>query len=344
MFSRVTAFALLVFLPLRVLAQPGSPEAKRSHAFDGETMGSTFSVRIADAPLTDDELSALRRGVEDVLHALNAHMSTYDPTTDISRFNASTGTELFPVDPELVTVARRALEVAADSGGAFDPTVMPLVALWGFGPSGGTDRRPEPSEIAEQLAHVGFAGVTIGGPDALRKARPDAQLDLNAIAPGYAADRVATYLRAAGCSNVLVDIGGEIMAWGRAASNRNWRVAIEAPVMDAPAENAEYRELDLRDRAIATSGDYRRYFEADGQVYSHHIDPRNGYPISNGVTSVSVLAPDCMTADAYATAITVLGPDKGLAWIAGKPGIDALVIVRTPDGRYVESASAGFPR
>ncbi|MCE9616654.1 MAG: FAD:protein FMN transferase [Lentisphaerae bacterium] len=332
-------FAILVMVPyLRAHRPP------QDYEFGGPTMGTTYMVKIARSRLPEHEVRTLQAGVESLLADFNRQMSTYDPDSAISRFNRHTNATPFVVPPEFARVTRFALEVAADTGGAFDPTVLPLVQLWGFGPQPGHDQRPAPDQIAAALALVGHAHLRVTDDSRLAKDLPDLTLDLNALAPGYAVDLIARYLRDHGCPDVFVDLSGEVMAYGHSAPGKPWRVAVETPTLNAPVGESTYRKVELSDRAIATSGDYRNFFEADGQIFSHVMNPHTGAPVSNGVTSASVLAPDAMTADAYATALMVMGAEDGLRWIASKTNVEAMVLVRLTNGHYTEFASAGFPR
>lgn len=336
--AALVGFSLLVLLPyLRTQRAP------QDYAFGGLTMGTTYNVRIAQSRLSERSVHKLQAGVEALLVEINRQMSTYDPDSVISQFNRHTNATPFAVPADFARVTAGALELAASTRGAFDPTVFPLVALWGFGPIPNPEHRPAPEAIAATLHEVGFTNVVVTPDGTLIKRHPNVQLDLNALAPGYAVDRMAQYLREQGCPDVFVELSGEVMASGNSAPGHPWRVAIETPDFNAPVASSLYRRLDLSNRAIATSGDYRKFFEQEGQVFSHVLDPRHGYPVSNGVTSASVLAPDCMTADGAATALMVMGVEEGLRWIESQAGLEALVLVRNPDSTYAAFASSGFP-
>ena len=247
----------------------------------------------------------------------------------MSRFNADPGTEWFAVSAETVLILRRGIEIGARSGGAFDMTVGPLVDLWGFGADGQPERVPEPAEIDVLRVSTGYDLLRIRElPPAVRRTRPGVQIDLSAIAKGYAVDELTVVLDAAGLDAYLVEIGGEVRARGTRGDGVDWRIAVESPVAGTRLIQSI---VHLRDSAIATSGDYRNFFERDGRRYSHTIDPHTGRPVAHELGAVSVIARNAMDADAWATALLVLGPERGLE-IARREGLAANLIIRTDDG------------
>lgn len=294
----------------------------------GPTMGTGYMVKIFDPPseLPDD----WKEQVDRELRRVNDQMSTYLASSEVSRFNASDSTDWFAVSPETALVVAKALEVHRLSGGAFEITVAPLVDAWSFGPGKRTLAPPTPERIAELLLRVGSQHLSVRvEPPALRKARPDLSIDLSAIAKGHGVDRLITLLTGWGVKNAFVEIGGEVRVTGDKAGEP-WRVGIQQPDV---AGEVVAKAVPLSDRAIATSGDYRNFFEFEGQRYSHTLDPRTGKPIRHAVASVSVIADDCMTADAWATAINVLGPEEGTR-IGRDLGLDVLMMVRQADDRF----------
>ncbi len=311
----------------------------------GYTMGTTYSIVIADGTLGRRQLDALQSDVEQVLQTINRRMSIYDPDSEISRFNRHPGAEPFAVSAELAQVVERALELAAATGGAFDPTVGELVSLWGFGPAKMPDTTPDPGRIEAARQHTGHPYLAVTPDGKLVKAIPELQLDLGGIAKGYGVDQVAHRLRQRGVARFLVEIGGETLAQGLNAQGEAWRVGIHRPT-ESPSSEASLQGIARLDggRAIATSGDYRQaYRDEHGQMQTHIIDPRTGAPIRQAVASVSVLAPDAMTADGLATALAVLGPDDGRAVLEAQfPGVEALFILRNADGGFREAPTPGF--
>ena len=334
----IFALAVVVCLYVWASSQP------RDHVFGGETMGTTYTVKIARATLTKRELKTLQDEIKDLLGSVNSHMSMYDTDSDISRFNKTRETEFVAVSDDTAAVTGFALEIARLTGGAFDPTVMPLVSLWGFGPDGSPSTVPSLADVKSCLENVGYANVAVGEPASLSKSLPGVTLDLNAIAKGYAVDRIAARLVANGYPNVFVEVGGEVAAMGAPTQHERWRIAIDSPKKDSLPGEQVMQIVNLRDECIATSGDYRSFFEDQGRTYSHLLDPRTGYPVSNGVASATVIAHDCMTADALATALMVLGPCAGIDVIENYHGAKALLILHSPGGRFTQVVSAGFRR
>jgi thiamine biosynthesis lipoprotein len=275
----------------------------------------------------------LRERVESELEAVNLAMSTYIPGSEISRFNRIDPGDFFSISDRFEQVMQAAVRVHEDTGGAFEPTLGPLVDLWGFGSKGRRTGPPAPDAVAEALSRVGLQHIVVGR-EGLRKAVSGVELDLSAIAKGYGVDRVLDLLMQEGLENVYVEIGGEVACRGVNAQGVPWILGIQFP--DALSGAHAYRRLRLKDRALATSGDYRNFYQT-GEGRSHHIlDPRTGQPASHGLASVSVLAKDCMTADAVATALYVMGAEEGMSWLQAHPDLEALFIVRTPQGFVVE--------
>lgn len=311
----------------------GAPEPVR---LAGPTMGTQYNITLP-RPAADLDPEALQAGIDALLARINRIMSTYDPESELSRFNRNPSTDWVPVSPELLSVVAEALRVSRLSGGAFDITVGPLVNLWGFGPDMGGDALPTEAAIAAARERVGYRKLQSSG-SALKKDRPDVYLDLSAIAKGYGVDRVAAYLETRGVTDYLVEIGGELRAKGRNPRGEPWTIAVEKP---SPGERAVERVIQVSGGGgVATSGDYRNFFEKDGQRYSHAIDPHSGLPIRHRLASVTVIRPDCMEADALATTLLVLGPEAGYA-LAERERYAALFIVIDGD-RFVDKATPEF--
>jgi len=322
---------------LLLLAGAGcSTEGEQLLLVSGTTMGTTYVVKLAGT-LPDLDEKLLQAEVDRILRTVDGRMSTYRPDSELSRFNASAGTNWFEVSPETREVVAAARRVSRVSAGAFDATVGPLVELWGFGPSGARQDVPAEDELEATLGRIGWELVESRvSPPALRKLHPEVSVDLGGIAKGFGVDAVARYLADLGVRNFLVEIGGELRARGRNAAGEPWQVAIEQP---SSTGRSAQRIIRLADRAIATSGDYRNYFERDGRRYSHVIDPHTGRPVEHGVVSAVVLAPSAMEADAFATALMVLGPDEGLR-LAEEQRLAVQMIVRTGDELSVFSNPA----
>ncbi len=307
--------ALGATLTLAVLVGcEGSGEFRR---YGGSTMGTYYQVT-ARCP---EDVKPL---IEDNLRQVNAEMSTYLPDSTLSRFNAAPVDEWFPVTEHLVQVVAAAEALSRESAGAFDVTVGPLVNLWGFGPddAGGV---PADATIAATLARIGHRHLALRErPPALRKS-VELYVDLSAIAKGHGVDRLVDALARAGCDAMLVDIGGEVRGSGPSPADRPWRIGIEVP--DPASMGDVQRVVIIDEAAVATSGDYRNFREDSGRRYVHTIDPRTGYPVEHALASVSVVHGSAMWADGYATLLSVLGPEQGLAF-ARRHDLAALFIVR----------------
>ena len=326
-----TKFISIILYFLFLFGCAGSTETEAPEevsVVSGSTMGTYYRVSLASIP-AQVSLPDLKVDIDGLLTEINAQMSTYLPDSELSRFNKFAETDWFPVSLETALVVIEGLRIYELSGGVFDITVGPLVNLWGFGPGGGRDGVPAESEIEEAKRNVGSVHLEARpSPPALRKDVTGLYVDLSAIAKGFAVDRIADFLDSRGIRGFLVDIGGEFRAKGRKSDGSFWKVAIEKPVI---GERAVQRILHLTDRAVATSGDYRNYFEIDGLRYSHEINPVSGKPVAHRLASVTVLDDTCMRADALATALMVLGPDGGYE-LALKEKIAALFIVKGEKG------------
>lgn len=309
--------------------------APQQLSVNGETMGTTYSIRYVTAnPKHSPDW--IKERVDGVLEQVNSQMSTYDPESELSLFNAKQTTEPVVISRALEVVVRRALEIADETGGVLDVTVGPLVNLWGFGPNGRAVETPTPADILAVRDQVGYRLLHVDNHQ-LRKDVPDLYVDLSTIAKGYGVDRVALLLEQMEIHNYLVEIGGEMRTKGQKPGDEDWRIAIEKP---SSTERAVQRIVEPKDAGIATSGDYRNYYEEDGKRLSHLIDPRTGYPIQHNLVSVTVIADTAMNADAYATALSVMGPQEALAF-AEERSLAVLLVVRE-DGDYREIASSTF--
>ncbi|MCA9511567.1 MAG: FAD:protein FMN transferase [Myxococcales bacterium] len=305
----------------------------------GAAMGTTWSVKLADPGLDAAAQRAAADAIAERLERVDRLMSTWKPDSELSRFNAHEGTDSFALSPETYAVLEIAQRVAEESGGAFDVTVGPLVDAWGFGSEG--RREPPAGPVLRALRErTGWRKLALGPLGrTVRKSRPDVRVDLSAVAKGYAVDLVARGLESAGRERFLLEVGGELRASGERPGGGAWRVAIEAP--DAPADARRvHRVVELRDVSMATSGDYRNYYERDGRRLSHTIDPRTGHPIEHRLASVSVIHPEAAWADAWATALDVLGPEEGYSLAASK-GLPAYFLVRDAALPSMDGAPSG---
>jgi len=291
---------------------------------EGRTMGTTYRVLVRSESAGFDA-AKLHKMIDQELIYINKLMSTYDVNSEISRFNRSAQITPFKLSSETTEVLAFSLQLARQTQGAFDPTVSPLVNLWGFGPIRSDAKIPPADAISRVRAEIGFDALALDATDNTLRSQLPRQLDLSAVAKGYAVDRLAAILIEAGLSHFLVEVGGELVAKGTKFEDVPWRVAIESP---DPVNRGIFKALSLRDKAVATSGDYRNFFESNGQRYSHTLDPRTGSPVDHTTVSVTVLADTAMVADGWATALNVLGLDEGLK-LANERGLAALFISRT---------------
>ncbi len=311
----------------------------------GPTMGTTYSITISDPEnrLTrEPDLPSISAKAEQILADINRTMSTYDPKSEISTFNASTSTEAMTVSADFARVVHRAKEIHQASQGAFDITVSPLVDLWGFGHKGERTAPPSDDEVTRVLEGVGSQKLEVTlDPPTLRKSIESLCINLNAIAPGHAADRLGKLLDELGYQHYLIDVGGEFLARGLSDSGKPWRIAIERPERSALPKQTIQRVLTIADRAVATSGDYRQYFEHEGKFYSHTIDPKTGKPVNHSLASATVIAKDAMSADGWATAVMVLGPERGMELVESVDDVETVLLIRRDDGTFEERTSSG---
>ncbi|MTW19710.1 FAD:protein FMN transferase [Allochromatium palmeri] len=318
--SRWCIALALLFVALSGCSEHNDPMIELS----GPTMGTYYSVKIARPPagLSAETLEPELLGV---LDAVIAEISTYDQNSELSRLNANPSTDWIPVSENLLAVIAEGQHIAALTDGVYDVTIGPLVNLWGFGPERRPDRRPTEAEIQAARERVGYRKLELRSePPAVRKARGDLYIDLSSLGEGYGADRLVDWLESRGVSDYMVAIAGAIRAKGRNAKGLPWGIAIEQP---RPDRRAVHRVVPLSGHALSTSGDYRNFFEQDGKHYSHEIDPMTGTPVDRKLGSVTVIGEIGRVVDGLATALMVLGEERGPA-LAEAQGIAAYFIVR----------------
>ena len=263
-----------------------------------------------------------------VFEAVDEATSSWRADSEVRRLSSAASGESHAIGSTLQEVLRLAFEVAEASGGAFDPTVGPLVRLWGFGPDG-AQAQPTEQELQRELVRVGWESYRLEQGE-LTTLVDGLELDLSGVAKGYAVDGMAAVLAEAGAQDFLVEIGGEFVAYGERPGGGAWRLGIERPAVQPGAAPVLWRAVDVSGRALATSGNYRNVRGAGDQRYGHTIDPRTGRPVSHNTASVSVLAPTCALADALATALLVLGPEHSQALLDAYPGVEAIFLVEDP--------------
>ena len=306
----------------------------------GQTMGTSYSIRIS-GKVKRSTLKRLTQQIDVELLEVNRQMSTWDPASEISKFNHSSSTDSMTVSEEFADVVARALEFSKATTGAFDPTLQPLLNLWGFGSEGENQGIPSDADILAARASTGWRKISVDLPDRLSKLQPDLSLALGAIAKGYGVDVIARILADSGFENWFVEIGGEVIVQGLNPEGVPWKIGIQYPGID-PLNDRLQGILHISTGAVATSGDYRNYMEVNGSIYSHILDPRTGSAALSDTASVTVYAPNCTDADAMATSLFVMGADEGIEWIEKRSDAAAMFLVRADNGEIIERFSSGF--
>jgi thiamine biosynthesis lipoprotein len=300
--------------------------ATESVTLSGRAMGTTWSAKFLQTTPPLDP-AAVSQKISARLEALEQQFSTYRPTSELSGFNATTSTDWFPVSPSLAEVAAASRRISGLTAGAFDPTVAPLLHLWGFGPHARTGAPPSDSALATARALVDWRRLEVrASPPALRKNPAALTADFSSLAKGYTADAVSDLLASLGAPNHFVQIGGDIKTSGHTAHGSPWRTGIEEP--RDPADRTTLAcTVALAGEALSTSGNYRNFVTLTGRRFGHILDPRTGRPVENALAAVSVIAPTCAQSSALAAALFVLGEEAGLA-LATREKIAAVFFVR----------------
>ncbi len=346
------AVAILFGLVAAAIACSQKEPAPKSDAtprqavtFQGSSMATTYHVTAIHPPMTDGEYRACAQRLQQALDLVDARMSTYKPDSDVSRISAAPANEPVQVAPETIAVLKVALSVAKKSGGAFDPTIAPLVDLWGFGPRAVGDAAPTQAQIDAAAALVDYRRIVIdAAANTVTKTMDGVRLDLSSTAGGWAADVAARAIESCGATEYMAEVGGEVVVRGRNKTGEPWRIGIDRPQYGTQPGEALQTVVGISNEALTTSGDYRNYREVNGQRVSHTIDPRTKRPIQHHLASVTIIAPDAALADSLDTAVAVLGPEKGMELVRAWPGIDAYLIVRETDGSFRISMTDGFSR
>lgn len=302
--------------------------------YNGTTMGTSYQVKIA--PRNTLVTINLAKQINSRLKSLDNTFTTYQKTSELMLFNQAEIKQPTIISDDMQRVMKLASEIYVLTNSAFDPTVGPLVNLWGFGPKYTGDKIPQPQEIGQYLESMGLDHLSLDQNAKTATRNTDIQLDFSAIAKGYAVDAVAELLMSSGIEDYLVEVGGELRASGRKHNGDFWRIAIEKPSL---SQGGIQQVVDLENVAVATSGDYRNYFEKDGMRYSHTIDPRTGYPVDHKLASVTVIATTAARADALATAMMVMGPEQTLLF-AEQHSIPAYILVKQSEGFEVQYSQA----
>ncbi|WP_196138794.1 FAD:protein FMN transferase [Aliikangiella sp. G2MR2-5] len=298
----------------------------------GYTMGTTYNVKAEDR----GDAEALQKRIDERLKEINQLMSTYIDDSELSLFNHNQSLDCLPLSKDTLTVIQAAVDISESTQGKFDVTLAPLIELWGFDKKETNNAIPSQQEITALLAKIGFSKIAIEN-GCIKKGDEQLSINLSAIAKGYGVDEIARIVAESGHKNFLVEIGGEIVVKGVNPKGKAWTVAIESA---STADRSIQRLLSLKDISVATSGDYRNYFEKDGKRYSHTIDPTTGYPIEHNLASVTVLHKQNMMADAIATAMMVMGPKASLEY-AEKHQLPVFILVKNGE-QFEEKYSSAF--
>lgn len=336
--KKIPVFGLLVFLI--VACQPASENAKvEQFVLSGEAQGTTFNIRYQGAGISNYQQS-----VDSILMVVDQSLSNWVSNSTISLFNKQN--ELTTNDEHFLRMLLESKSIYQVSDGAFDPAVMPLVKAWGFGPDGPAVKANQNIDSLLLLVNWNFdmtmtddgAGKTIVQ---IVKNSP-VQFDFNAIAQGYSVDLIFDFLKNRGVKNMMVEIGGEVRAIGKNDKGEHWRIGIDKPVEEGERILQAVAEID--NKAIATSGNYRKFYEKDGQRYAHTINPKTGYPVKHNLLSATVLAETCANADAYATVFMVLGLEESIAFLKNHPelNLEAYFVYSDADGTYKSHFTEGM--
>jgi len=329
---------LLLFILLLIIPASGCA-AKKEASLSGRTMGTFYNIKLIIG--YHDDLEELQTKIDARLDEINHSMSVFRKDSELSALNALGAHTTLSVSKDFLSVLKTAKTIHHQTNGSWDGTVGPLVDLWGFGKAGNERKIPPAGKIRALLQKTGFQHIEIHSDNKISKNMADISLTLASIAKGYGVDQIAQLIEQNQIKNYLVEIGGEVFAKGRRLDGKKWRVGINRPEKGAPYTEV-YKIVPLENKALATSGDYRNFFEQDGKIYSHILDPKTGFPVSNQVVSVTIIADTCTYADGLATAVMVMGPQKGLELINPLPDVEGLIITMEAGGRLVDHFSDGF--
>jgi FAD:protein FMN transferase len=322
--------SIKMFRVLLLLLFSTSLTAQRLVVFEGKAQGTYYIIKCLSA-----DTIALQRGIDSLFAGIDQSLSLYQPGSLINQFNEG---DRMRMDAHMKAVIARSLYISKVTNGAFDITVKPLVDVWGFGVKRPAHQTiPSPDTLKQILKHVGYKHLQVRG-EWLIKKTPGVEIDCNGIAQGYTSDVMARFLEQRGIQNYLVDVGGELCSKGVNQHHKTWTVGIERPAEELQAL------LQLPDRAITTSGNYRRFFEEGGTRFAHTIDPVTGQALHSNIISVTVIAKDAITADGFDNALILMGVTKAMAFVKKHPGLEVYFIYKDKDGEIKEQFSPGFKK
>ena len=304
-------------------------------------MGTTYSIKLVFKHTNQDNIK-IKNSIDSILLNLNQQMSTWIKESEISLFNENLSTEPQKISDDFFYVLEQGKIINQKTSGMFDYTIFPIMNLWGFGPIANKEKKiPNKGEIENILRYVGMDKIQLNQPY-IKKLHPKTQLDLNAIAKGYAVDKIHDWLTLNGFSNIFVEIGGEVRCSGVNASNNQWLIGIDTPVENSLVGQKLFSKTMLNNESMATSGSYRNFRLVDGKIINHTLDPISGFPLKTNVVSVSVKANKCLTADAWATALMVLSYEEGMKKVEEDETIEALWIILGESGVLKQYNSSSF--
>ncbi len=331
LFRKLTFLILPIFTLLLLSCKP-EPVYKK---IQGETQGTTYHITYQTLPRKN-----FQPEIEKLLAEFDRSLSAYVPESILSKVNRNeTDVKL---DAYFIAVFNRSKEIYTLTEGAFDITVAPLVNAWGFGPD--PLQNADSALIDSLRQYVGMPLVNVEGTTLIKK-HPAVKIDVNAIAQGYSADIIANYLVDQGVKNLMVEIGGEIVTKGLNPKSEEWKIGIDKPFDNnfSPGQNLQ-AIVKISGKGLATSGNYRKFYEKDGQKYVHSIDPHTGYPVKSNLLSVTIVTYDCMTADAMATAIMVMGLERSIVFLNKHPELDAFLIYADEEGNFKTYLTEGMKK
>jgi FAD:protein FMN transferase len=312
-------------------------------AWQGNTMGSTYTVKVVEASLNDKQLEELKTEVDLRLQEINRQMSHYQTNSELSRFALAPANRPFPISREFANVVRLAMDLNQRSQGAFDPTLGPVINLWGFGEKTEIRKTPPEAEVKKALALTGCWHLTISANNELIKDIDGLQLNLGAIAKGFGTAEMGRVLRAHGLTNYYVSISGEVLTSGHNPNGQKWQVGISAPVSNWRDGDPLVAVLGVSGQAVSTSGDYQKFFlDENDRRLCHIFDAKTGHPVQHNLGSVTIVAGNGLLADGLATSTFILGPDAGLRFIEGYTNAAALFIIREAEGQFRQVLSSRF--
>ena len=307
----------------------------------GKALGTIYNITFLSNTVRTEQVEKIKLEINNLFIQFNSEMSTYHKNTEIMNFNHAKANTNTPISKDFQQVMEAALKISRETSGAFDVTVGPLIELWGFGRKKELKKRVDKSRLDSVQEFISYQKIVLNKNN-LIKEHDKLAINLNAIAKGYAVDKLAKYIEQLGVENYLVEIGGEVRCKGKNKNNEFWKIGINSPDLKKNSKRNFKKILSLKNVSMATSGDYENYYVIDGKYYSHTIDPRTLSPIRHNLASVTVIAKNCMLADAYATAFTVMGKDESIAFLSKRDDLEAYFIIRNDDGSFNEFFTEGF--